>query len=215
AGGRGVGRGGAGRGGAHGARPRRARVGRPVPPPCARRGARPRAPRRTDAGARERAGPAWRRVDARDAGGGPPPRRPGRPPAGARRAVAAASFDPLVGRGREDDARSLVLAALEAADPGDREASTELGARLAFIQALFGRGPGEAVVAGLRAGTGALDAGSPADRYAAATLALLEAVSDGTAPAVAGLARLAVGDERGHEADARAGRPLQVPLVAI
>jgi DNA-binding CsgD family transcriptional regulator len=130
----------------------------------------------------------------------------------ARVQIAEAGFDPLTTNGRVAEARSLLRAVLaETDDPG---AVTRLTARLALSRALNGGAEDDNAIAALRARS--LNPGVAADRYAAGALALAGAVLDGgVAEEVLELARLAIGEEAAHLADARAGRPLYMALVAL
>lgn len=132
-----------------------------------------------------------------------------------RLAVVEASTDPLAGAGRVDQARRLVTAALAEVGADDPESVTRLAARLAMLHALYGPGAGDAFVEALRQRASTLQADSFSKRYAAAALALLCAYGDGSAAEVRRLARLAVGDPERHAADAEAGQPLHIALIAL
>jgi DNA-binding CsgD family transcriptional regulator len=131
---------------------------------------------------------------------------------GIRSRIADEAVDPLMFAGRPEQARSLVLSVLPDA-PTELRADL-LAGRLAMIQALQG-GAVTPAVAGLRARAASLDEGESEARYALAALALLAAVSDGTAADAQALALRAVGRADVHEADARAGRPNHIAVVAL
>ena len=131
----------------------------------------------------------------------------------ARIAIVEASVDPLTAAGRATEARELLRAVL--AETDDPDAVTRIAARLVMARAVSGRRDDEDVIAALRARSDRLDPSVATDRYAAAALALLEAVTDGTAAKVRALALRAVGGEAAHAADAREGRPLHMALVAL
>lgn len=95
--------------------------------------------------------------------------------------------------GLPEQARSLVLSVLPDA-PTELRADL-LAGRLAMIQALQG-GVVTPAVAGLRAQAARLNEGESEARYALAALALLAAVSDGTAADAQALALRAVWRER-------------------
>ena len=129
--------------------------------------------------------------------------------------IADEAVDPLIFAGLAEQARSLVLTAFADA-PTPVEADL-LAGRLATLQALQGGSAGGVAVAALRARFQELDADitTAEARYAAAALALLAAVRDGTAAEALALALRAVARVDVHEADARAGRPNHIALVAL
>ncbi len=135
--------------------------------------------------------------------------------AAVRARIADEAVDPLMFAGLAEQARSLVSTAF--ADAPTAVETDLLAGRLAAIQALQGGSAGGPAVAALRArvqGLGA-DITTAEARYAAASLALLAAVRDGTAAEARSLALHAVGRVDVHEADARAGRPNHIALVAL
>ena len=125
----------------------------------------------------------------------------------ARAQIVEASIDPLLGAGRAEEARSLLLGALSDAEGTDPETVLLFTARLAMVHALSGE-TGDGPIVALRALSSQLDATTSERRYAAGVLAFLEAVYDGTAAGVTELARRAIGTEENLRADAAAGRPL-------
>jgi hypothetical protein len=135
--------------------------------------------------------------------------------AAVRARIADEAVDPLMFAGRAEQARSLVLTAF--ADAPTLVEADLLAGRLATIQALQGGSAGCPAVDALRARVQGRDADTTTAeaRYAAAALALLAAVRDGTAAEVRALALRAVGRVDVHEADARAGRPNHIALVAL
>ena len=132
----------------------------------------------------------------------------------ARVQIVDASIDPLLGRGRAAEARSLLLGALADVAGSDPEMALFLSGRLAMVHALDGA-PGADPVAALRAMDGRLDASTTERRYAAGVLAFLAAMYDGTAAGVIELAELAIASEAIVKADALAGRPHYLRRVAL
>jgi DNA-binding CsgD family transcriptional regulator/tetratricopeptide (TPR) repeat protein len=127
--------------------------------------------------------------------------------------IVDASIDPLLARGRMGEARRLLLDVLER-DAVDAETRLTLMGRLALVHARDATDDNQ-LLDELRAMAPALDASTPARRYAAAALSLLHALHEGTAESAARLARIALDDRASREADASSWRPLYVARVAL
>ncbi len=123
--------------------------------------------------------------------------------------IAEASVDPLLASGRAEEARSLLELVLRGSERGDREQTLLLSAHLAGVCALSGAVAGDPPAALRRIQP---DASTQPRRYAAAVLALWDALFDGTAHRVLELGRLATSN---HTADARDGRTMHFVLVAL
>ena len=128
--------------------------------------------------------------------------------------IAVAAADPLLASGRASDARGFLLGALDDADGLDPELALTLVAQVGLTRALDPSG-GDEAIARLRATMPRLDGSTPARRYAAGALALLDVVCDGTAEEALGLTRAALANEASVDEDARAGRPQYVTRVAL
>jgi len=128
--------------------------------------------------------------------------------------IVVAAADPLLASGRGGDARGLLLGALADADALDPELALTLAAQAGLTRVLGPSGSDEAA-ARLRASLPRLDASTPARRYAAGALALVQAVCDGTAEEAVRLARGALADTASVDEDARTGRPQHVARVAL
>ena len=96
--------------------------------------------------------------------------------------IVTAGVDPLVASGRAADARSMLVAVLADGEELDPELELLLFGQLGIIRALDGAGEPEEI-ARLRSATAEGDASTPARRYAAGALALVEVLCDGTADA--------------------------------
>ena len=129
--------------------------------------------------------------------------------------IVVAAADPLLASGRASDARGLLLGALADADGLDPELALALvGAGRPDPCARTGAGATKRSRR-LRATMPRLDGSTPARRYAAGALALLDVVCDGTAEEALGLARAALANDASVDEDARAGRPQYVARVAL
>ena len=166
--------------------------------------------RRADAVARQRAGPPGRPGGAGRARGGA---RAGREPGRAHR-DRRGRRRPVARVGPRERCTRLLLGALDDADGPDPERALALVAQVGLTRALDGSG-GDEAIARLRATMPRLDGSTPARRYAAGALALLDAVCDGTAEEALGLTRAALANEASVDEDARAGRPQYVTRVAL
>jgi hypothetical protein len=122
--------------------------------------------------------------------------------------------DPLVASGRAADARSMLVAVLADGEELDPELELLLFGQLGIVRALDGAGEPEEI-ARLRSAMSEGDGSTPARRYAAGALALVEVLRDGTADVAVALARRALPGEAYVDADARSGRPLHVARAAL
>ncbi len=129
----------------------------------------------------------------------------------ARAHIVEASIDPLLGAGRAEEARSLLLGALSDVDGTDPETVMLFTARLAMVHALSGE-TGDGPIVALRALSSRLDSTTSERRYAAGVLAFLEAVYDGTADGVH-RARTACDRERGEPQGGCPRRSTAVPAA--
>ena len=128
--------------------------------------------------------------------------------------IVTAGVDPLVASGRAADARSMLVAVLADGEELDSELELLLFGQLGIVRALDGAGEPQEI-ARLRSATAEGDASTPARRYAAGALALVEVLCDGTADVAVALARRALAGEAHVDADARSGRPLHVARAAL
>ncbi len=124
------------------------------------------------------------------------------------------SIDLLLARGRTDDCRRLLGRVLEERKSLDSERRLRLLGRLAAVRARDDSGDDRALDE-LRALEPTLTGSTSGERYAAAALAVLHAMREGTAASATRLARIALADEEGRRIDQEAGRPAHIARVAL